>query len=285
MSQFSTLANSQSYALPNRKRANPSGGSTARSVRSRTVSSGVRKLGGRPKAKAVSTRSIKALVSSMIENRKEHKFTDDKENNWAVGQVNIDASGHHLFDVAWPIQGDGQSQRIGDRLKLLKIDFNFQYLNQNTGSQGVQDIHMTHFIVGFYGSDPTSDISQFLNRNECIFSANSGEIIYDQMSMRNQDYLGNVKVFGSFKTMMGRRSTTVASTLQNKVDQFSVDINKYIQFPDSDSVTPSNLQIAIISIADCGNTGNSSSTLTAVPVTASGTAARVYCSYRLTFTD
>lgn len=288
MSQFSSMSHPmQSYALPNRKRANPAGGSHARSTRSKSAPRRTISKFASKKTRAPSTRSIKAIVSKVLDARLEQKHYTETENNWTVAQLDEDDSGHHLFNIIYPSQGVTDGARIGERIRLLKLDFNFSY-NQQSSAGAQNDVNLTHFIVGFSGNDPTTNVADFLDANAFIMSANAGELIYDRCSMRNQDFLPNVHVLGSFKTLIAKRTTIFGATdtkQQNKMDQFSVDVNKTIMFSDT-TLTSSNYKIAVITVADYGNLNiSNASQLVGVPQASTSTGVRVFCSYRVTFTD
>lgn len=206
------------------------------------------------------------FLKSMI--NAEKKRFNESYSNQAVGQVNVNTSGHLCIDVTPdPISGAGFSERTGASIKIHSMFLRMQAYQQASTNH---PIRLKCYLVKVKGTPQNTGFftQQFLQSNP--FVSGTGSDTFDYYSSRNPDYFKQYQVLRTWKLYVpADKLTSQVMIADKKVGMKPKGL--HIRF-DRDSTNVSENQIMLLIVADSGNQGGSaSSATTGVPVTAGGT--------------
>ncbi len=217
---------------------------------------GHRAVGGK-----LTAAKVRSIARREIKNHQEVKFLDGSHLNQTVAQVFVDASGHNTLEMdITPAQGTGLHGRIGDSILGDTLIINMQ--NSRMVNSAAK-ISLQHYVVAFYGNNPSVVIADFLDPNIALGALNLGTDIYDKGSLRDPAYKGTIKVLGAFQSVLETRwaSDGTATVTNGNQHAHVVDLKGMNIEYDADSGALANVKIALITVADGGNRGSSSSSL------------------------
>lgn len=199
---------------------------------------------------------LKALV-----NVEKKRFNYNPLAAGALGQINVNASGHLCEDVT-PImaQGTGEAQRVGNSLKIHGLFAKIQFRN------GFAQTARVRFIVELISvkGDPYTSMSAFVAdylQVNAFVSAYNMVGIYDWYSPRDPQNMTKFRRLVYKKVTMG--GDTVSGQAQQAECTLKCKPGLHLKWNEDTDSTPGNGQLILLIRADRGNYG-ALSTLTGV---------------------
>lgn len=207
-------------------------------------------------------------LKKMVNAEKKHITTDIE--NAAVGQVNVNVSGHYLVDVSpKPIQGVAYNERTGQSIKQVSSYYVYQFTRQ-TGLNALPEMKLKIefiYVVGQPYGTASNALPVYIKHNPFVDSAN----IYDFHCERKPEYYKDFRV-------LARRIITFRENDQS--GQYSIKTvkipirmppNFHIKWSGNSATTQSTGQVLMLITADQGNIGGANTTLDDMPYTQSNT--------------
>lgn len=225
--------------------------------------------------KAIGRINVKSLANAVAKINCEKKEWSGYVPGLTVGQIYVPAagsapnSGHYLTNFITPLPNNGNSDttRVGDEIKITGIHNVFQFSHQANTSQSMK-VKMMFIAPRFGISGASLTMDKLLNPNPIIYNANGAvfPIVYDTMCARNMDYIRDFRVLRTKTFTMPGDTASLSQKIVKTVD-FSLKFKKpwNIRFD-----TAGNLafgQIYLLVLCESGNTTtNTPTSYSGVPV-------------------
>lgn len=148
-----------------------------------------------------------------IEKKYDTKYSGSTLN---VGQVNGNDSGHLIFDITpTPLEGAAFNERIGQKIAVTGLVFDFQVVQMAAMVTGPAHIHVDIFQkVGDASLTIANFIDDIYDTNVFIDQQNAGtNSIYDAYSERNMDYFRTYRKVRSCKIRVNPDSLSAGQNL------------------------------------------------------------------------
>lgn len=179
-----------------------------------------------------------------------------------VGQVNGNLNAIHVATITpAPAQGNGDSQRSGDSIKLSTGIFNFQFIQQANTSSPVKLIVEVVRILGMPQTN-AQFISQYTKFNPFV---GDGVTVHDYFSNYDQDYASQYKVIAR-KVIVVRPDKVSGQKQITSLKMFLKfgRFGQHVKYAEN-STTVASGEIKLVIRADNGNLSDvSASTLTGI---------------------
>ena len=218
-----------------------------------------------------------ALIKRSLNTEK--KYIDSGEvASTDVGQCNHNAVGNFVKDITpTPAVGTGFSNRIGKSIKLVAMTLDYQLVQQ---SACVGNRRYTLYIGTTVGT-PVSALGGNSIQTDFL-ETNPITTMYDYMSPRDINFFQRYKVLARKNIYLKGDSTSSQAMITT--GKCVMKLDHHIQFEDN-STTVNNGQLWYYIVADAGNCGTSTSTLSNVAVTTAQSGANLQTYARFWYVD
>lgn len=220
------------------------------------------------------------LLKSIVNSEKKQFIRAD--GNQPIGQVDGNAEGALTLDVTPnPVQGVGDSNRVGDSIKLTTAMMKFQFRQQNAGTGPVRGIVEVWQVLGTPQS--TTTVNNQLNLKTAFLT---GADIRDYNAMPDQDFRNQYRLIA--KRHFKVKGDTLAG--QSQIQELSIPIRfgklgTHIKYAEN-STTIASGQIVMTIRVDAGNMSTTTdSTLANVVLTGQRTGIIMNSSFTFYYYD
>lgn len=206
------------------------------------------------------------LTVKRLINVEKKRYVYSPNSQASLGQLFGNANGYLCEDIT-PVMGVGAGvgQRNGSSIKLTGMYMKLQLYHLANASQPIKCRFMLFHVPGQPISPVSAEITKYLNPNQWLAQYNVGTSIYDYNSLKNPDYMGQVKLMKTKTFTVSKDSLSGQIVVKDII--VKMKLNHHVRF-DADTTNVSGGQWFYCIVADCGNIHNASaSTLIGLPTT------------------
>lgn len=211
----------------------------------------------------------------------EKKIWQQSQTDVLVGQCNINASAHYVFDITpKPSQGITDATRNGNSIKVSSGYFRLQMQAENTSSG--HPLKFRVMIVKVIGAPVASAslVTEMFKPNPFV----SNGTIYDFHSDRREDTFKRFQVLRTKYVTIGQNAHT-GQVMHSNLKFGMKYRSHHVKFSSNATTDVSDGQLYIVVFADAGNINGTVSTLTGTAITGGNTGARLCGEYTQWYYD
>lgn len=237
----------------------------------------------RKKSSPLFKKKVVSIVKRQIAKSSETKYLDWTMLGQSVAQVNQNATGHNTFQVTFPTEGDGTSERVGRKINVSYMLFKFQYWGQSALKDG---INLYVYLVKMKGPQASStfQVGERWLSNRAIYDANGGVDVYDTRCMKNLEQSGAYSIIKKAHVYLPIQQINNVETHSN-LTMFIPMRNIGLTFNTALDNTPADCDYRVVTFADVGNRSTTASTLLGLSTQTANTGVIFNCSVRLAYKD
>jgi hypothetical protein len=214
----------------------------------------------------------------------EKMWYDISARDQVLGQFNGTSAGggYYIADVTpIPAQGDTDTARMGDSIKICSAYIRFQFWDQSATSAPIR-IRIQLFETIGQPQTVNSTLADKLLEGDAMLS---GATIYDYNSSRHQDYFKNFKCIKTTLLTHKGDNYLAQTTITEKIIKLRFK-SRHLKFQNN-STTITNGQMFVLITADNGNRSTTTATsgISGAPITAINTGLNFNYAYRWYYFD
>lgn len=221
-----------------------------------------------------------ATVKSMLNTEKKRK-SFSPEGTRTVAQINNTdgiagntLSGHDSVELTsvnhMPDQGIGQSDRIGNSIRICSHIIRFQFW-QESNTDGPRRVMI--YLIRTRGDDDFF-VSEFFNSNDFIQNQGDSITTYDNTCRRNQAYYKNFRVLARRSVYLPADNTSAEKVVRNFTMALKFKKGNHIKFKSDADESISNNRMFLLLTCNAGNKGSGTPAISYIPTAAADSGVR-----------